>query len=68
MVTQLSCHTERTSTAIVTSCRIIGCARILILAEMSVVRAEEKSRDKKQSKMNFLVNKNLRRSIGLAGE
>jgi hypothetical protein len=51
----MSCNTECTSTAVVTTSRIICCARVLILAGKSDARAEEKLKDKKQSRMKFLV-------------
>jgi hypothetical protein len=46
-----------TQTEVVTISRIICYARVLILAGKSDARAEKKPKDKKQSKMKFLVKK-----------
>jgi len=48
---------ECTSTAVVTTSGIICCVRVLILAGKSDARAEEKPKNKKPSKMKFLVKK-----------
>ena len=61
------CHTNCTSTAVVTNSRIICFARVLILAGKSDARAEEKPKDIKQSKIKLVV-KNWRRCVDLAGE
>jgi len=57
VATQISCHTKCTSTAVVTNSKIICSSRVLNLAGKSDVGAEEKSKDKKQSIMKFVVKK-----------
>lgn len=58
VATQMSCHTECTSFAVVATSIIICYDRVLILAGKSGTRAEENPKDKKQNKMTFLVKKN----------
>jgi len=55
VATEMSCHTKCTSTAVVTNSRIICCARVLILAGKSGARTEEKPKNKRQSKIKFVV-------------
>jgi len=46
----MSCHTERTSKAVVTNSKIICYARVLILAEKSDKHGKEKRKEKTKIK------------------